>query len=61
MTDGPPPVNSRRPRALRGQIDENLKRLYDDTLDEEVPDRFARLIDRLRAAEDGMPDDREKD
>lgn len=30
------------------QIDENLKRVYDDLLKEQVPDRFKDLLARLR-------------
>ena len=34
--------------ALQRQIDENLKRVYRDTLSEALPDRFETLIERLR-------------
>ncbi|WP_153010463.1 NepR family anti-sigma factor [Falsirhodobacter sp. alg1] len=30
------------------QIDENLKRVYDEALEQEVPDRFAQLLAQLR-------------
>ena len=30
-------------------IDANLKRVYDSVLQEDVPDRFARLLDQLRS------------
>jgi hypothetical protein len=33
---------------LQEQIDENLKRVYDDALNEEVPDRFKILLERLK-------------
>ena len=33
---------------LKAQIDENLKRIYDETLKEEVPDRFKSLLAQLR-------------
>ena len=37
------------PKAkLKAQIDENLKRIYDDTLKEEVPERFKLLLEQLR-------------
>lgn len=39
--------------ALKTQIDENLKRVYQETLTEKVPDRFRDLLDRLKAAEAG--------
>jgi hypothetical protein len=35
------------------QIDENLKRVYEEALSEDIPDRFKELIARLRAKEDG--------
>ena len=34
--------------ALHQQIDENLKRVYQETLEEEVPDRFRLLLEELR-------------
>lgn len=37
--------------ALKKQIDENLKRVYQDVLQEDVPDRFKDLLERLRAQE----------
>lgn len=36
-------------RAIREQIDENLKRVYTATLTEELPDRFRDLLDQLKA------------
>lgn len=33
---------------VQEQIDENLKRVYKETLDEQVPDRFLALLDALR-------------
>ena len=33
---------------LKTQIDENLKRIYEDTLKEEVPERFKVLLEQLR-------------
>jgi len=34
--------------GLQQQIEENLKRVYDEALDQKVPDRFARLLAQLR-------------
>jgi Anti-sigma factor NepR len=34
--------------ALHQQIDENLKRVYQEALQEEVPDRFRLLLEELR-------------
>lgn len=42
MTDDP--AKSR----LKQQIDENLKRVYEDALKQEVPDRFKRLLEELK-------------
>ncbi len=33
---------------IRDQIDENLKRIYDETLKEEIPDKLTQLLDQLR-------------
>lgn len=33
---------------LKEQIDENLKRVYQEALDEQLPDRFRDLIEQLR-------------
>jgi len=37
-------------------IDENLKRVYDDMLNQEVPDRFKDLLAQLKA-QDAAADD----
>jgi hypothetical protein len=36
---------------LRSQIDQNLKRVYQEALEEEVPDRFKELLEQLRQKE----------
>jgi hypothetical protein len=36
---------------LRQSIDDNLKRVYDDALGQEVPERFTDLLNQLREAE----------
>jgi hypothetical protein len=36
---------------LRAQIDENLKRVYDEALNSEVPGRFKELLEQLRQME----------
>lgn len=45
------PGSDRKSRARTAQIDENLKRVYDDMLNEEVPDRFKNLIQQLKKSE----------
>jgi hypothetical protein len=37
-------------QAIREQIDENLRRVYTATLNEELPDRFRDLLEQLKAA-----------
>lgn len=46
-TDGKP-VRSRG-RRNGHEIDENLKRVYEDMIDDTVPERFLALLDQLRA------------
>jgi hypothetical protein len=41
----------RSAQGLKHQIDENLKRVYEAALEEDVPDRFKDLLARLRAQE----------
>lgn len=36
-------------QAIREQIDENLKRVYTATLNEELPDRFRDLLAQLQS------------
>lgn len=45
MADQPPKSTVRR------QIDANLKRVYEDALNEELPDRLAELLKKLREQE----------
>ena len=44
-------------RAIREQIDENLKRVYKDQLSEELPDRFRELLAQLKAKDGPGPGD----
>lgn len=43
-------------RAIRAQIDENLKRVYTAALNEELPDRFRDLLAQLKARDSGGKD-----
>jgi hypothetical protein len=36
------------PEALKAQIDQNLRRVYKEVLDQEIPDRFRDLLEELR-------------
>ena len=38
---------------LKAAIDENLRKIYHEILDEDVPDRFKQLLDQLRKKEPG--------
>lgn len=40
--------DERKKAALDKQIDENLKRVYEQDSDEEIPDRFLALLEQLR-------------
>lgn len=44
--------HSTEPSRLQQQIDENLKRVYQEALEEQVPDRFKNLLEQLRQKED---------
>ena len=41
----------RKRAALEKQIDENLRRVYEQETQQEVPDRFLTLLERLRDQE----------
>jgi hypothetical protein len=50
-------TNKRRTSRLQQQIDDNLRRVYSDTVQEPLPDRFSQLLDQLRAQEGDEPED----
>jgi len=41
-------------QRVEREIDENLRRVYQRMLDEEVPDRFLDLLSRLKDQEQGQ-------
>ncbi|MDO5647491.1 MAG: NepR family anti-sigma factor [Paracoccus sp. (in: a-proteobacteria)] len=43
-----PIKKDRRRSAVEQQIDENLKRVYDQDVNEQVPDRFLDLLRQLK-------------
>lgn len=46
-------MSEKTPRSkIKVQIDENLKRIYDEVLQEDVPDRFKALLQQLREKTD---------
>jgi len=42
--------------SLQQQIDENLKRVFEESLHQDVPDRFTDLLAQLRAKESANQD-----
>jgi Anti-sigma factor NepR len=47
---------------VRRHIDENLRRIYDETLNEQIPDKLTQLLEQLRQknamdAKDGNAED----
>jgi hypothetical protein len=42
-------------RSNEGVIDENLRRVYQETVDEGIPDRFKSLLEQLKQ-QDQAPD-----
>ncbi|MFQ6549538.1 NepR family anti-sigma factor [Aestuariibius sp. 2305UL40-4] len=44
----------------RAQISEGLKRVYESYVDQDMPDRFSGLMERLREKERGMEEDSDK-
>lgn len=43
-------------RRNRNLIDQNIRRVYEDLLEDEVPDRFTKLLEQLRE-QDSRKDD----
>ena len=43
-------------RGRNDVIDENLKRVFNETLDEGIPDRFKDLLDQLKKQDDDGDD-----
>ena len=39
--------------SIRTQIDENLKKVYQEALKEDLPDRFKDLLSKLKQSENG--------
>ncbi len=44
-------ADDQKKSRLTEQIDENLKRVYDEILKEQVPDRFKQLLAQLKEKE----------
>lgn len=46
-----PKRDDRRREAIEKQIDENLRRVYEQDAKEQIPDRFIDLLQKLREQE----------
>jgi hypothetical protein len=44
-------TSSKKKSNVDRQIDENLKRVYGDALNEDLPEKFLSLIDKLKSQE----------
>lgn len=44
------------PHQRRISIEDNLRQVYQDVLDEEIPDRFKNLLEQLRQNQGGRDD-----
>lgn len=45
-------------KAQDGVIDENLRRVYQEAVDEGIPDRFKALLDQLKQQDSVQGDDK---
>ncbi|MFQ6549811.1 NepR family anti-sigma factor [Aestuariibius sp. 2305UL40-4] len=53
--------DSKSSNRIQDEIDENLKRVYQEALNEELPDRFLQLLDRLKSGNaEGMTPDKDE-
>lgn len=43
--------DGRTKAMLQAQIDENLKRVYQEAIDPDIPDRFKQLLEQLKQKE----------
>ncbi len=43
--------DERRKAAIEKQIDENLRRVYEQDTTQQIPDKFLQLLDKLREQE----------
>ncbi|MFT4149286.1 MAG: NepR family anti-sigma factor [Paracoccaceae bacterium] len=43
--------------AARASIEDNLRKVYQEALDAEIPDRFKSLLEQLRSAQTGAKKD----
>ncbi|QUJ75954.1 regulator [Sulfitobacter albidus] len=46
-------VDQDEKKPSEGIIDENLRRVYNETVEEGIPDRFKDLLDQLREQDSG--------
>jgi hemerythrin-like domain-containing protein len=48
-------AKDRKKSPVHEQIEENLRRVYDEALNDQVPDRFMELLRQLKEAETKKP------
>ncbi len=46
-------TSEKKTSSVMRQIDENLRRVYQQDSSEEVPDRFKKLLDQLKSKDNG--------
>lgn len=49
----PPPGEPSLNRAIQSRIGDHLRAMYDDLMQQPVPDRFAELLSRLERSDEG--------
>jgi hypothetical protein len=49
------------PSRIESQIDENLRRIFEEDVEDELPDRLRQLVDQLDARASGSDDDDDDD
>ncbi len=47
-------MNNQKSNEREREIDENLKRVFNETLDEGIPDRFKNLLSQLKEQDRGQ-------
>lgn len=49
-------VSDKKKSTANAQIKENLQRVYEEALSEEIPSEFIEMIERLKAEKKAKPD-----
>ena len=48
-------LSSRRPHAIQAEIGKKMRDMYDDLLQQPIPDRFVELLKKLDEAQENKP------